>query len=62
MWFLWLFGDNVEDTLGRVRFLVFYLVTGAIGALAQWLLMPASPVPDDRRFGGGGRASWAATS
>ena len=45
MWFLWLFGDNVEDTLGRVRFLIFYLLTGAIGALAQVALMPASPVP-----------------
>jgi membrane associated rhomboid family serine protease len=45
MWFLWLFGDNVEDTLGRVRFLIFYLLTGAIGALAQVALMPSSPVP-----------------
>jgi membrane associated rhomboid family serine protease len=45
MWFLWLFGDNVEDTLGRVRFLIFYLVTGAIGALAQVALKPGSPVP-----------------
>jgi membrane associated rhomboid family serine protease len=45
MWFLWLFGDNVEDTLGRVRFLIFYLVTGAIGALAQVALMSGSPVP-----------------
>jgi membrane associated rhomboid family serine protease len=45
MWFLWLFGDNVEDLLGRVRFLIFYLVTGTIGALAQVALMPASPYP-----------------
>jgi membrane associated rhomboid family serine protease len=45
MWFLWLFGDNVEDSLGRVRFVIFYFVTGAVGALAQVALMPSSPVP-----------------
>src|SRR5688572_25486485 len=45
MWFLWVFGDNVEDRLGRMRFLVFYLLTGAIGAVAQSLMMPASNVP-----------------
>jgi len=45
MWFLWLFGDNVEDRLGRLRFLIFYLVTGAIGALAQCFMMPTSPIP-----------------
>ena len=45
MWFLWLFGDNVEDRLGRFRFLLFYLVTGTIGALAQCFMMPTSNVP-----------------
>jgi membrane associated rhomboid family serine protease len=45
MWFLWVFGDNVEDRLGRVRFLVFYLVTGVVGAVAQCLMMPLSPAP-----------------
>jgi len=30
MWFLWLFGDNLEDNLGRIRFLVFYLIVGII--------------------------------
>lgn len=45
MWFLWLFGDNVEDRLGRVRFLAFYLLTGIVGALAQCFMMPESPVP-----------------
>jgi membrane associated rhomboid family serine protease len=45
MWFLWIFGDNVEDRLGRLRFLAFYLLTGVIGAVSQCLLMPSSPVP-----------------
>jgi membrane associated rhomboid family serine protease len=45
MWFLWVFGDNVEDRLGRVRFLIYYLLTGAVGAVAQSLLMPGSTAP-----------------
>ena len=28
LWFLWIFGNNVEDSMGRLRFLVFYLLTG----------------------------------
>lgn len=35
MWFLWVFGDNVEDRLGRFRYLVFYLTCGLGAALAQ---------------------------
>jgi rhomboid family protein len=45
MWFLWIFGDNLEDRLGALRFVAFYLLTGVVGALAQCLLMPASTVP-----------------
>jgi membrane associated rhomboid family serine protease len=45
MWFLWIFGDNVEERLGSWRYLVFYVLTGVIGAIAQCLLMPSSPVP-----------------
>jgi membrane associated rhomboid family serine protease len=45
MWFLWIFGDNVEERLGSWRFLVFYILTGVVGAVAQCVLMPASPVP-----------------
>lgn len=45
MWFLWIFGDNVEERLGSFRFLLFFLLTGTIGAIAQCLLMPASMVP-----------------
>ena len=42
---LWIFGDNVEDRLGRGRFLLFYLLAGAAGGLAQVWWDPASGVP-----------------
>jgi membrane associated rhomboid family serine protease len=45
MWFLWLFGNNVEDSTGRGRFLVFYLVCGLAAALAQVVTNAASPIP-----------------
>jgi membrane associated rhomboid family serine protease len=43
--FLWIFGNNVEDSMGRFRFLVFYLVCGLAAAGAQIFMNPASPVP-----------------
>jgi membrane associated rhomboid family serine protease len=45
MWFLWLFGNNVEDSMGRLRFVIFYLVCGVGAALAQVLADPNSIVP-----------------
>jgi membrane associated rhomboid family serine protease len=45
MLYLWIFGDNVELAMGRIRFLVFYLVCGTIAALAQGLQSPASTIP-----------------
>jgi membrane associated rhomboid family serine protease len=45
MWSLHIFGDNVEDALGHVRYLVFYLLTGLCAAGAQILVDPASTVP-----------------
>jgi len=45
MWFLWLFGNNIEDSMGRARFVVFYLVCGLAAALAQVVANPASGVP-----------------
>ena len=45
MLFLHVFGDNIEDSMGPGRFLVFYLVCGVIAALAHVLVSPASPVP-----------------
>lgn len=45
MWFLWLFGNNLEDVLGRGSFLFFYLACGVVAALAQALVAPTSPLP-----------------
>lgn len=45
MLYLWIFGDNVEDRVGRGRFLAFYLICGAIAALTQALPDTRSTVP-----------------
>ena len=45
MLFLFIFGDNIEDALGHLRFLGFYLATGLAAALAQYLMEPGSPIP-----------------
>jgi membrane associated rhomboid family serine protease len=45
MWFLWIFGNNVEDAMGHLRFVAFYLLTGVAAALAQVVLNPASAIP-----------------
>lgn len=45
MLYLWIFGDNVEDAMGPVRFLLFYLLCGAAAALAQIAVDPGSAVP-----------------
>ena len=45
MLFLWVFGDNVEDALGHVRFLIFYLLCAAAGAVFHGMVAPASEVP-----------------
>ena len=45
MLYLWIFGNNVEDTLGHGRFLGFYLASGVAAALAQTLMDPSSSVP-----------------
>jgi len=44
MLYLWIFGDNVEDALGSLRFLGFYLVCGVIAAIGQGLVAPAAMV------------------
>jgi membrane associated rhomboid family serine protease len=45
MWFLWLFGNNIEDSTTRPRFLAFYLLCGIAAALAQVMADPQSIVP-----------------
>jgi len=45
MWFLWVFGDNVEDRLSPIIFLLLYMTAGIAGNLAQYFLMPDSSIP-----------------
>lgn len=45
LWFLWVFGDNVEDAMGPVRFVIFYLLCGLAAVAAQVFASPTSPVP-----------------
>jgi membrane associated rhomboid family serine protease len=45
MLFLWIFGDNVEDVMGHVKYVVFYLLTGAVASGAQVLIDPDSTIP-----------------
>lgn len=48
MWFLWIFGDNIENDLGRVRYLMFYLLCGIVASLAHVLpnmTGPSSMIP-----------------
>lgn len=45
MLFLWVFGDNVEDRMGHLRYLGFYLSVGAIGNMAQIIAAPHSTIP-----------------
>ena len=45
MWYLWIFGDNVEDRMGSWRFLGFYLAAGFVAAVLHSALNPGSPIP-----------------
>jgi membrane associated rhomboid family serine protease len=45
MLFLWVFGNNVEDQLGHIKFLIFYLLCGTLAGLAQWFFSMQSTVP-----------------
>ena len=52
MLFLWIFGDNVEDRMGRFRFVLFYLACGWVATLAHGFLNPSSTVPSIGASGG----------
>lgn len=45
MWYLWIFGDNVEDKLGHSKFLLFYLICGIIATVAHVFFNPRSTMP-----------------
>ena len=45
MWFLWVFGDNVEGHMGKLLYPVFYLLSGVVGNLAQYFVSPHSSIP-----------------
>jgi membrane associated rhomboid family serine protease len=45
MWFLWVFGDNIEEILGRGKYLLFYLACGVVAAMTHVFLNPLSRVP-----------------
>jgi membrane associated rhomboid family serine protease len=45
MWFLWIFGDNIEDTLGHGKYLFFYLACGVVAGLTQYIVNVYSRVP-----------------
>jgi membrane associated rhomboid family serine protease len=52
MWYLWIFGDNVEDRLGHAWFIVFYLACGIVAALGQIVVDPSSTLPTIGASGG----------
>jgi membrane associated rhomboid family serine protease len=45
MWFLWVFGDNIEDVLGHGKYVLFYLLCGMAAAMGQVMVNPESRVP-----------------
>jgi membrane associated rhomboid family serine protease len=45
MWFLWIFGRNIEDLLGHERFVMFYMLCGLVAGFAHVLTNPGSPIP-----------------
>jgi membrane associated rhomboid family serine protease len=45
MLFLWIFGNNVEDKLGHIKYLIFYIACGVLAGLTQWFFSQASAIP-----------------
>ncbi len=46
MWYLWIFGDNVEGALGKFKFVLFYLSAGVVASLSQFLFVANSSIPN----------------
>jgi membrane associated rhomboid family serine protease len=57
MWFLWIFGDNIEQDLGRVRYLIFYLLCGILASLAHVLVSAWGPSAQLPSLGASGAIS-----
>jgi membrane associated rhomboid family serine protease len=57
MWFLWIFGDNIEDDLGRGRYLIFYLVCGVLASLAHVLVSAGGSSAEVPSLGASGAIS-----
>ena len=57
MWFLWIFGDNVEDDLGRVRYILFYLLCGLLASLTHVLVSAGGDSADIPSLGASGAIS-----
>lgn len=57
MWFLWIFGDNVEDRMGRVRYILFYLLCGIIASLSHVIMNLHGPGSDIPSLGASGAIS-----
>jgi membrane associated rhomboid family serine protease len=45
MWVLWIFGDNVEDSMGKIKYLIFYLICGIAATLSHAIFNRSSPMP-----------------
>lgn len=45
MWFLWIFADNIEERLGKIRFLILYILSGIVGAFLQYIISFDSAIP-----------------
>ena len=45
MWFLWVFGNNIEDSTGHVRYVIFYLLCGVLASVAHIMFSPDSTIP-----------------
>lgn len=45
MWMLWIFGDNVEDHMGKVKFLLFYILCGMAAGMTHYVISPQSNIP-----------------